>query len=105
MPGYYYCLATRSTTYIGNKGFISKAVYKAQCLLRRFGTARALTIHIGVTVTVRNKFEIVDGFIFVTHFLTIFCIYGKYHNTFSIIRGLNFNYNNRETLSKEVIRE
>ena len=86
------------------KGFIGKTVYKAQCLQRPFRTARALPFHIGEKSQIKLEFEIVDSFIFVTHFLTIFCIYGKYHDTFSIICGLNLNYNNRKTLSKEVIR-
>lgn len=47
MASYYHCLATRSTADIGNKGFIGKTVYKAQCLQRRFRTARALSFHIG----------------------------------------------------------
>ena len=44
-------------------------------------------------------------FIFVTHFLNVFCIHGKHNNAFIIVRRLNLNYNNRKLLSKGVIRE
>ena len=51
------------------------------------------------------KFEIVNCFIFVTHYLNIFRIHEKHSNTFSIACRLNLNYNNKELLPKRVFRE